>query len=136
MTHWEYPEAVARFGRQLEAIGISSDLQMRGAQDDDLVMVDKYDFEFNSYYNNQYIPPELMEKDLMYDDQGNYIPPEKEEDPELPVWRPFNEGGFLDVDSDELEEFADDDWKFMDDDDFDEEGEFIFSDEEVWTASD
>ena len=135
MTHWEYPEAVARFGRQLEAIGISNDLQLRGAEDGDLVMVDKYDFEFNSYYNNQYIPQELLEKDLMYDDNGNYIPPSEEED-EIPAWRPFNEGGFLDVDSDELEGFMDEEWDFMDEDDFDEDGEFIFSDDEVWTSSD
>merc|ERR1719276_623244 len=46
MTHWEYPEAVERFGRQLEALGISSELQRRGATDGDLVMVDKYDFDF------------------------------------------------------------------------------------------
>mmetsp|Transcript_28888 Transcript_28888/g.78255 ORF Transcript_28888/g.78255 Transcript_28888/m.78255 type:complete len:637 (-) Transcript_28888:3179-5089(-) len=136
MTHWEYPEAVARFGRQLDAIGISKDLQLRGAEDGDLVMVDKYDFEFNSYYNNQYIPQEILERDLMYDDQGNYIAPASDEDDELPVWRPFNEGGFLDVDSDELEGFMSDDWEFMDDDDFDEDGEFVFDDDEVWTSSD
>jgi GTP-binding protein len=135
MTHWEYPEAVARFGRQLEAIGISKDLQMRGAQDGDLVMVDQYDFEFNSYYNNQYIPQELLEKDMMYDDDGNYIKPGKgDDDDEMPTWRPFNEGGFLDVDTDELEGFMSEDWDFMDDEDFDDDGEFIFSEDEVWTS--
>lgn len=134
MTHWEYPEAVARFGRQLDALGISEELELRGAEDGDLVMVNEYDFEFNAHYNNQYIPPELLEKDLEYDEDGNYIAKRKEEE-ELPTWRPFSQGGFLDVDSDELEGFKSDDWNFMDEDDFDEDGEFIFSDEEVWTSN-
>ncbi len=135
MTHWEYPEAVARFGRQLDAIGISRELELSGAEDGDLVMVGEYDFEFNSNYSNQYIPQELLEKDLMYDDEGNYIGKPDDEEEELPEWRPFSQGGFLDVDSDELEGFMDDDWDFMDEDDFDEDGEFIFSDDEVWTSN-
>ena len=136
MTHWEYPEAVARFGRQLDAIGISKELELRGAEDGDLVMVGEYDFEFNSNYSNQYIPQELLEKDLMYDDDGKYIgKPDDDDEEELPEWRPFQQGGFLDVDSDELEGFMDDDWDFMDEDDFDEDGEFIFSDDEVWTSN-
>ena len=134
MTHWEYPEAVARFGRQLDAVGISEELELRGAEDGDLVMVNEYDFEFNAHYNNQYIPPELLEKDLEYDEDGNYIAKRKEEE-ELPTWRPFSEGGFLNVDTDELEGFKSDDWNFMDEDDFDEDGEFIFSDDEVYTSN-
>ena len=35
MTHWEYPEAVERFGRQMEALGISEELCQRGAEDGD-----------------------------------------------------------------------------------------------------
>jgi len=135
MTHWEYPEAVARFGRQLDAIGISRELELRGAEDGDLVMVGEYDFEFNSNYSNQYIPQELLEKELMYDDEGNYMGKPDDEEEELPEWRPFSQGGFLDVDSDELEGFMDDDWDLMDEDDFDEDGEFIFSDDEVWTSN-
>ena len=46
MTHWEYPEAVERFGRQLAALGIADELTARGAQDGDLVMIDEYDFDF------------------------------------------------------------------------------------------
>jgi hypothetical protein len=53
-------------------------------------------------------------------------------------WRPFQEGGFLDVDSDELVGFGEvDDWDLLEDDnddDFDENGEFKFDDDEVWTA--
>jgi Obg family GTPase CgtA-like protein len=135
MTHWEYPEAVARFGRQLDAIGISKELELLGADDGDLVMVGEYDFEFNSNYSNQYIPEDLLERDLSYDKDGNYIPERKEEEEELPTWRPFQEGGFLDVDSDELDGFKSDDWAFMDEDDFDEDGEFVFSDDEVWTSN-
>ncbi len=36
MTHWEYPEAVERFGRQLHALGIADELTARGAMDGDL----------------------------------------------------------------------------------------------------
>lgn len=135
MTHWEYPEAVARFGRQLDALGISKELELRGAEDGDLVMVDEYDFEFNANYSNQYIPQELLEREAFYDDNGNYMPKREEEEEELPTWRPFAEGGFLDVDSDELEGFMSEDWDFMDEDDFDEDGEFVFSDDEVWTSN-
>ena len=98
-------------------------------------MVGEYDFEFNSNYSNQYIPEDLLERDLSYDKDGNYIPERKEEEEELPTWRPFQEGGFLDVDSDELDGFKSDDWAFMDEDDFDEDGEFVFSDDEVWTSN-
>ena len=63
MTHWEYPEAVERFGRQLEALGIASELERRGAVDGDLVMVDKFDFEFSScnfgIFSGKY-SPEIM----------------------------------------------------------------------------
>lgn len=135
MTHWEYPEAVARFGRQLDAIGISKELELLGADDGDLVMVGEYDFEFNANYSNNYIPEELLERDLSFDKDGNFIKKEKEEEEELPTWRPFQEGGFLDVDSDELEGFKSDDWDFMDEDDFDEDGEFVFSDDEVYTSN-
>ena len=69
MTHWEYPEAIARFGRQLEALGIAKELQLRGAMDGDLVMVDEYDFEFNPGLTNPYIPQELLEKDSEYEQQ-------------------------------------------------------------------
>ena len=111
MTHWEYPEAVARFGRQIEALGISRELEVRGAVDGDLVMVNEYDFEFNSRFTHQYIPQELLEREIANYGANN----EGDEDMQ---WRPFNEGGFLDVDSDELDGFMSDEWEFLDDDDF------------------
>jgi len=136
MTHWEYPEAIARFGRQLEALGIAKELQLRGAMDGDLVMVDEYDFEFNPGLTNPYIPQELLEKDSEYEQQQQMggtsmdIPKEGE----MP-WRPYSQGGFLDVDVDELVGFTEtDDWDLLDDD-FGDDEEFEFSDDEVWTYS-
>jgi len=134
MTHWEYPEAVARFGRQLDALGISKELEVRGAVDGDLVMVDEYDFEFNSCFTNQYIPQDLLDKEINFDDNGKRIKNESEEDEKMP-WRPFSEGGFLDVDSDELVGFMSDDWEFLDDDDNLEEDDLVYSDDQVWTSS-
>ena len=68
MTHWEYPEAVERFGRQLEALGIAAELERRGGVDGDLVMVGEYDFDFAPGLTNPYIPPELLEQDAMYEE--------------------------------------------------------------------
>ena len=126
MTHWEYPEAVERFGRQLEALGISSELQRRGAVEGDLVMVDKYDFEYSPGMTNPYIPAELLEDDIM----PNVTPDDSEG--ELP-WRPFQEGGFLDIDTEELLGFNEaGDWDLLDEE-FDEE-ELISVDDEVWMS--
>lgn len=129
MTHWEYPEAVARFGRQLDAVGISKELEARGAVDGDLVMVDEYDFEFNSCFMNQYIPQYLLDKDLEFDDDGIRIKNENEDDEEIP-WRPYQEGGYLDEDSDEMVGFMSSDWDFLADD-----GDNLKEDDEVWTSS-
>ena len=127
MTHWEYPEALERFGRQLEALGISADLQARGAQDGDLVMIDKFDFEFSPGMTNVYIPPELLEEE-MADDEDDMVG-----SGERP-WRPFSQGGFLDEDVDEFAGFGDaDDWEALEED-FDEDEDFLFSDDEIWTA--
>jgi GTP-binding protein len=132
MTHWEYPEAVARFGRQLNALGIAKELESRGARDGDLVMVGAYDFEFNPGLTNPYIPQELLEKDARMEAvrNGNV---EDDEDGEV-AWRPFNQGGFLDVDVDELVGFSESgDWEMLDDE-FDEDFEFE-EDDDVWTYS-
>ena len=136
MTHWEYPEAVERFGRQLEALGIAAELQRRGAMDGDLVMVDEYDFEFAPGLKNPYIPPELLEKDAAYDDgfgknvRGLLVADPKEE----AVWRPFRSGGYLDDDSEELMEFnEDEDWDLLDAEE--ELQNFQFEeDDEFWQA--
>ena len=66
MTHWEYPEAVERFGRQLQAMGIADELTRRGADEHDLIMIDEYDFEFSPSMTNPYIPEELLEKDDIF----------------------------------------------------------------------
>ena len=134
MTHWEYPEAVARFGRQLDALGIAKELQARGAVDGDLVMVAAYDFEFSPGLTNIYIPQELLEKDAMMEAKRNGQLGD-DEDMETP-WRPFSQGGFLDVDVDELVGFSESsDWDMLDDEFDDEDFEFE-DDDDVWTSSD
>jgi GTPase len=141
MTHWEYPQAVERFGRQLQALGIADALSQRGAADGDLIMIDEFDFDFSPGKTNSYVPTDLLDKDDFFNrkrsmDSEGGSSDDREKKPEAP-WRPFQEGGFLDVDSDELVGFGEvDDWDLLeeDEDDFDENGEFAFDDDEVWTA--
>ncbi|KAL3928834.1 MAG: hypothetical protein SGBAC_012474, partial [Bacillariaceae sp.] len=134
MTHWEYPEAVARFGRQLDALGIAGELSARGATDGDLVMVDDYDFEFNPGLTNPYIPQELLERDALFDGTKKSY---DDDDDDAMAWRPYQQGGFLDEDRDELVGFTEDEeWDLLDEDfefneaDFDFDGE----DDEVWMS--
>lgn len=144
MTHWEYPEAIERFGRQLDALGISAELERRGAVDGDLVMVDEYDFDFAPGMTNPYIPPALLEEDAMYAEEGEGGPdarrgmllerPEAVEEEE-PKWRPFAEGGYLDVDEEELVGFNEDEgWDLLDDEDFDDDEMVVGEDDEIWTS--
>lgn len=129
MTHWEYPEALERFGRQLDALGISAELQAQGAEDGDLVMIDKFDFEFSPGMTNIYIPPELLDEESS--STGDMEAADEDERP----WRPFPQGGFLDEDVDEFAGFSESsDWDLLEDDDFDENDGFVFSDDEIWTA--
>ena len=103
MTHWEYPEAVERFGWQLVALGIADELQPAGAVDGDLVMVDEYDFEFAPGMTNPYIPTDLIERDAelglgSYDDyagMGGKMMVEGKEGKEEKAWRPYLAGGYL-----------------------------------------
>lgn len=126
MTHWEYPEALERFGRQLEALGISAELQRRGAQDGDLVMVDQFDFDFSPGMNNPYVPPHLLEEESARSRAAE----EKEEEPR---WRPYSQGGYLDVDTEEFDGFDDDaDWNLLEG----EEDAFSEDDEEAWSSAD
>lgn len=135
MTHWEYPEAVERFGRQLEALGISDELIRRGAIDGDLIMIDKYDFDFSPGMKNPYIPPDLLrlDQELMnnnnnnnnaernrggtHNNNKNNLSNDEEYDDSSsssPTWRPFQQGGFLDIDTDELVGFGqDEDWDLL-----------------------
>jgi GTPase len=132
MTHWEYPEAVERFGRQMEALGISEQLTQRGAAEGDLVMVDEFDFEFSPGLSNFYIPPELLQADLEHAAGGAKTVVKSEDR----AWRPYDKGGYLDVDSEELVGFSDSgDWDLLDDEDYDEDGEFIsFEGDEEWIS--
>ena len=108
MTHWEYPEAVERFGRQL-----------------------KYDFEFAPGMTNPYIPADLLEKDLMFEEekqQGGMLVEEPTE------WRPYRSGGYLDDDFEELVGFNEDgDWSMLDEAEDMDEFEYE-EDDEIWQA--
>jgi len=106
MTHWEYPEAVERFGRQLEAMGIKDELLRHGAEQGDLIMIDKYDFEFSPSLTNVYMPDEFMD---------DFDFPDEQQEPEQ-SWRPYAKGGFLDVDADEFAGFDQvEDWDMLED---------------------
>ena len=144
MTHWEYPEAVERFGRQLQALGIADELTARGAMDGDLVMIDEYDFDFAPGMTNPYIPQELLERDAYYEEKEAKMKPQTpramllnnddvDDEEEEEVWRPFNKGGYMDMDKDEIVEFNDDGgWDLLEDD-FDLSPEFQEGDE-IWTS--
>ena len=127
MTHWEYPEAVERFGRQLDALGISAELTRRGAEEGDLIMIDEYDFDFSPGLTNVYIPAELLEQEMDFK-AGSKVEEDEFE------WRPFSEGGYLDVDADEFIGFGEDeDWSYLEDS-LDEADDFVYEDDEVWTS--
>ena len=90
---------------------------------------DKYDFDFSPGKTNIYVPEELLEQDDIF------AATKVDEEVESP-WRPFTEGGFLDVDVEELVGFGEvDDWDLLEDEEFDENGQFVPSnDDEIWTA--
>jgi Obg family GTPase CgtA-like protein len=134
MTHWEYPEAAARFGRQLEALGIAVELERRGALDGDLVMIDTYDFSFSPRRSNPYIPQDLLDRDAIFQADEAGMQDDDEEVKEAASWRPFPKGGYMDVDTDELVGFTEsDDWDMLDDEDFDE-ADFDYSEDDVWMS--
>jgi Obg family GTPase CgtA-like protein len=139
MTHWEYPESVERFGRQLNALGIANSLLERGAEEGDLVMVDKYDFDFNPGLTNPYIPQELLNRDAEGDEQlrSSRLKQGEEEGKEEASWRPFPLGGFLDVDTEELFGFGEvDDWNLLEEEESLESNDgFEFSEDEIWTST-
>eukprot|EP00980_Cylindrotheca_fusiformis_P027715 scaffold22462_cov73-Cylindrotheca_fusiformis.AAC.1 len=66
--------------------------------DSDLVMVDEYDFSFSPGPTNQYIPQELLDRDAMFEEDSKSSCDDDEDDESL-SWRPFQQGGFLDVDT-------------------------------------
>jgi GTPase len=161
MTHWEYPEALERFRRQLEAIGVADALIRKGAEDGDLIMIDKFDFDFAPGRTNPYIPAELLEEEedflLRSGAKSRRVPRGSEADVDPALWRPFTQGGYLDMDLDELalleegvassnendgDEDGDNDsvqlegaWDELFDLEFDEAGEFVLDEQdEVWTS--
>ena len=127
MTHWEYPEAIERFGRILNALGIADELVARGAMDNDLVMVDEFDFDFAPRMTNPYIPAELLERDEMMEQKKESNDYEEQTTP----WIPYAQGGFLEDDMEELLGFEEDDWDAFDEDDEDFQ---LHEDDEVWQA--
>jgi len=136
MTHWEYPEAVERFGRQLGALGIAAELERRGAVDGDLVMVDQYDFDFAPGMTNPYIPADLLEREQLFekmDNEGGMLIEEPQQGNK--EWTPFRSGGYLEDDAEEVMGFnKDDGWDLLD---FTEEidlEEFILEGDDVWQA--
>lgn len=142
MTHWEYPEAVERFGRQLQALGIADELIARGALEGDLVMIDEYDFDFSPGKINPYIPEELLERDALFEEEVSkkgqsprgMLLDSKDigEDEEIP-WTPFKKGGYMLMDKDEIVEFNDDEeWDLLNED-FDLDEDFMEGDD-VWTS--
>jgi len=125
MTHWEYPEAIERFGRQLKALGIADELEKYGAVDGDLVMVDQYDFDFAPDKVNPYVPQDLLEeKGKKPNEHGQ-------------KWRPFRSGGYIDEDPDEFTGFNDDmAWDLMEEIgnvQEDHSGYFPEDGDEIWT---
>jgi hypothetical protein len=97
-------------------------------------MVNEYDFEFNSRMTNLYVPQELLDREAAMERKAKGET-EDEEDVEIP-WRPFTQGGFMDIDTDELVGFMDDEeWDLLDDEFEDDEDDFVFADDEVWTSS-
>ena len=95
-------------------------------------MVDEYDFEFNPNLTNMYIPQELLDRENEMQ-LGKTAGDLDDDDVETP-WRPFPQGGFLDVDTDELMGFTEsEDWDLLDGDWDDDDEDFEFSEDDVWT---
>lgn len=46
MTIWDYYEAVQRFQRVMEAMGVDAALKEAGAKQGDLIMIDQWDFDY------------------------------------------------------------------------------------------
>jgi GTPase len=47
MTNWDYYEAVARFQRIMDAMGVNKALCDAGAVKGDMIMIDEFDFDFS-----------------------------------------------------------------------------------------
>ena len=99
-----------------KALGIADELSARGAFDGDLMMIGEYDFDFNPGLTNPYIPQELLERDALYEEKENkdqtramlLNTDDDDDEEEEEVWRPFSQGGYMDMDKDEIVEFNND----------------------------
>jgi GTP-binding protein len=130
MTHWEYPEAVERFGRQLQALGIESELIKRGAVQGDLVMVDIYDFNFSPDLTNPYIPDYLLARDAYLEE---HMEDAREGNSESRQSKKRYD--FMDDDVEELLSFdEDDEWNLLDVAEEMEEGEHIVPGDDLWNS--
>jgi GTPase len=52
MTNWDYYEAVVRFQRIMDAMGVNAALKKAGAERGDLIMIDEYDFDYGGDSSN------------------------------------------------------------------------------------
>jgi len=130
MTHWEYPEAVERFGRQLQALGIESELIKRGAVQGDLVMVDIYDFNFSPDLTNPYIPDYLLARDAYLEEHM-----EEAREGNSESRQSKKRYDFMDDDVEELLSFdEDDEWNLLDVAEEMEEGEHIVPGDDLWNS--
>lgn len=137
MTHWEYPEAVERFGRQLQALGIESELIRRGAIQGDLVMVDVFDFYFSPDMTNPYIPDHLLARDAYFEAQRELDAEVTRGGPEKTTksaeWK-----GRYDFMGDDVEELLgfneDDEWELLDNEQELDEYDHMLPGEEIWTS--
>ena len=109
-------------------------------------MIDEYDFDFSPGMTNMYIPQDLLQRDALYEAREKQQTPramlldinvddndtDGEEEAEE-VWKPFNKGGYMNIDKDEIVEFSDDgEWGLLEDD-FDLSPDLLDGDE-VWTS--
>jgi len=132
ITHWEYPEAVERFGRQLVGLGIADELQRRGAEENDLVMIGTFDFDFSPDMTNPYIPPELLEQDLLMEIERDSFGSDSDEDKPRGLLLDNVEQEQDDVWVDDVEELIGfnegGDWDVLEEDEFMDE-----DDDDLWT---
>ena len=114
-------------------------------------MIDEYDFDFSPAKTNIYIPQELLDKEAKYEEMENAKKQQQtprgmlldsfydenddgDDDVDEDLWKPFNKGGYMLMDKDEIVEFNDDGgWDMLDDDEFDLSPEQLDGDE-VWTS--
>lgn len=108
MTNFEQPDAAARFGRQLQVLGVADELKDRGAQPGDLVMIgEDVDLEYDPlgfapYAELAQFSSDLDDDDALFDDDDDDFP--YYDDDDYSVAEGVGGGGvleFVDEDDDE-----------------------------------